>query len=93
MYFISSGSVKIFKRSINGKQQILNIASIGETLNDVATFDGGKCAMDMQAMTAVRLYAITMKNMKALFLKYPAIAMNTASVLAGKVRRDSSDRM
>jgi len=90
MYFIASGSVKVFKRSINGKQQILNIASIGESLNDVSTFDGGKCAMDMQAMTPVRLYAVKQEDMKLLFLKFPAIALNTAAVLAGKVRRDSS---
>jgi CRP-like cAMP-binding protein len=90
MYFITSGSVKIFKKSINGKQQILNIASVGESLNDVATFDGGRCAMDMQAMTAVRLYAITKDDMKHLFLKFPRVALNTAGVLAGKVRRDSS---
>jgi CRP-like cAMP-binding protein len=90
MYFITSGSVKVFKRSMNGKQQILNIASVGESLNDVATFDGGKCAMDMQAMTPVRLYAITKENMKLLCLKFPGLAMNAAAVLAGKVRRDSS---
>jgi CRP-like cAMP-binding protein len=90
MYFIASGSVKVFKRSINGKEQILNIASVGESLNDVSTFDGGKCAMDMQAMTPVRLYAIKKEDMKFLFLKFPGIALNTAGVLAGKVRRDSS---
>ncbi len=90
MYFITSGSVKVFKKSINGKQQILNIASIGESLNDVSTFDGGRCAMDMQAMTPVRLYAIKKEDMKFLFLKFPRVALNTAGVLAGKVRRDSS---
>lgn len=90
MYFITSGSVKVFKKSINGKQQILNIASIGESLNDVSTFDGGKCAMDMQAMTSVRLYAIKKEAMKSLFMKFPRVALNTAGVLAGKVRRDSS---
>ncbi len=90
MYFIASGSVKVFKRSINRKEQILNIASVGESLNDVATFDGGKCAMDMQAMTPVQLYAIKQDDMKRLFLKFPRVALNTAGVLAGKVRRDSS---
>jgi len=90
MYFIASGSVKIFKKSINGKEQILNIASVGESLNDVATFDGGGCAMDMQAMTPVYLYAIKKEDMKYLFEKYSRIALNTAAVLAGKVRRDSS---
>jgi CRP-like cAMP-binding protein len=90
MYFIASGSVKVFKKSVNGKEQILNIASIGESLNDVSTFDGGGCAMDMQAMTPVYLYAIKKGDMKYLFSKFPRIALNTAAVLAGKVRRDSS---
>jgi CRP-like cAMP-binding protein len=90
MYFITSGSVKIYKKSLNGKEQILNIASVGETLNDVATFDGGDCAMDMQTMTPVHLYAIKKGDMRDLFSRFPVVALNTAAVLAGKVRRDSS---
>jgi CRP/FNR family transcriptional regulator len=90
MYLIISGAVKIFKRSVNGKEQILNIASTGETLNDVSTFDGGTCAMDMLAMTPVRLCAIKKDDMKALFSRFPRIALNVAGVLAAKVRRDSS---
>jgi CRP-like cAMP-binding protein len=90
MYLIISGAVKIFKRSVNGKEQILNIASTGETLNDVSTFDGGTCAMDMLAMTPVRLCAVKKEDMKSLFSRFPRIALNVAGVLAAKVRRDSS---
>jgi CRP/FNR family cyclic AMP-dependent transcriptional regulator len=90
MYLIVAGAVKIYKRSANRKEQILNIASTGESLNDVSAFDGGTCAMDMLAMTPVRLYAITKKDMKALFTAFPRIALNVAGVLASKVRRDSS---
>ncbi len=90
MYLIVSGAVKIYKRSANRKEQILNIASTGESLNDVSTFDGGTCAMDMLAMTPVRLYAITKKDIKALFTAFPRVALNVAGVLAAKVRRDSS---
>ncbi len=90
MYLIVSGAVKVFKKSANGKEQILNIASTGESLNDVSTFDGGACAMDMLAMTPVRLYAIKKEDIKALFSKFPAVALNVTGVLAGKVRRDSS---
>ena len=90
MYLIISGAVKIYKRSINGKEQILNIASTGESLNDVSTFDGGGSAMDMLAMTPVHLLAIKKVDIKALFAKFPKIAVNVAGVLAAKVRRDSS---
>ena len=90
MYLIISGAVKVYKRSVNGKEQILNIASTGESLNDVSTFDDGTCAMDMLAMTPVRLCAIKKEDMKILFTKFPKIALNVAGVLAAKVRRDSS---
>ena len=90
MYLIVSGAVKIYKRSINGKEQILNIASTGESLNDVSTFDGGVSAMDMLAMTPAHLMAIKKADIKALFTKFPKIAVNVAGVLAAKVRRDSS---
>ena len=90
MYLIISGAVKVYKRSINGKEQILNIASTGESLNDVSTFDGGGSAMDMLAMTPVHLIAIKKGDIIALFTKFPKIAINVAGVLATKVRRDSS---
>jgi CRP-like cAMP-binding protein len=90
MYFVISGAVKVYKRSINGKEQILNLASTGESLNDVSTFDGGGSATDMLAMTPVRLYAVRKEDMKALLAKYPRVALNAARVLASKVRGDSS---
>ena len=90
MYIIVSGAVKVYKRSINGKEQILNIASTGESLNDVSTFDGGDSAMDMLAMTPVHLLVIKKTDIKALFAKFPRIALNVAGVLATKVRCDSS---
>jgi CRP-like cAMP-binding protein len=90
MYFIVSGAVKVYKRSANGKEQILNIASSGESLNDVSTFDGGGSAANMLAMTPVRLYVIRKSDMETLFARCPRVARNVARVLAAKVRRDSS---
>lgn len=90
MYFIVSGAVKVYKRSANGKEQILNIAYKGETLNDVSTFDGGGSSANMVAMTPVSLYVIKKKDMHTLVIKYPKVAINATKVLASRVRRDSS---
>ncbi|OGO19400.1 MAG: hypothetical protein A2144_07965 [Chloroflexi bacterium RBG_16_50_9] len=90
MYFIVSGSIKVYKRSPNKKEQILNITTTGESLNDVSTFDGGGSAANMLAITPVQLYAIKKQNMEDLFAKNPRIARNVARVLASRVRRDSS---
>jgi len=90
IFFIVSGAVKVYKKSANGKEQILNVATSGDSLNDVSTFDGGGSAANMLAMTPVRLYAVKMKDMEKLFYKNPKIARNVAMVLASRVRRDSS---
>jgi len=90
LYFIVSGAVKVYKKSSNGKEQILNIATGGDSLNDVSTFDGGVSAANMLAMTHVRLYAVKMKDMEKLFRENPRVARNVAEVLASRVRRDSS---
>jgi CRP/FNR family cyclic AMP-dependent transcriptional regulator len=90
MYFVVSGAVKVYKKSANGKEQILNIATGGDSLNDVSTFDGGGSAANMLAMTPVRLYAIEIKDMDKLFRGNPKLARNVARVLASRVRRDSS---
>ena len=90
MYFVVSGLVKVYKRSLDGKEQILNIASVGESLNDVSTFDGGPCAANMLAMTAVRLYGVKKKDLESLMDDIPKVAKNAIKVLAGRVRRDAS---
>jgi len=90
MYFVASGVVKVYKRSVDGKEQILNIASKGESLNDVSTFDGGSDTANMLAMTPVRLYAVKKRDTPGLLSQYPRVALNVAGVLAGRVRRDSS---
>ena len=41
LYFVVSGAVKIFKTSVEGKEQILNIVRPGESFNDVPIFDDG----------------------------------------------------
>jgi CRP/FNR family cyclic AMP-dependent transcriptional regulator len=90
IFFIVSGAIKVYKKHANGKEQILNITTAGDSLNDVSTFDGGESAASMLAMTPVRLYAIKTEDMERLFSKNPKIARNVARVLASRVRRDSS---
>ena len=76
MYLIVSGAVKVYKKSANNKEQILNVTTSGESLNDVSTFDGGLDTANMLAMTPVHLYAVRKSDIETLFFKYPKIARN-----------------
>src|SRR4030042_4044904 len=89
LYFVISGVVKVYKISADGKQQILIIATAGESLNDVSTFDKSPNAANMVTMTPSLLYGIKKSDLSAILLKYPQVALNSLKVLAGRVRRDS----
>ena len=89
LYFVVSGVVKVFKTSAEGKEQILNMAVSGESLNDISTFNGNATAASCSAMTPVILYKIRKKDLKLIVQKHPQVALNALNVLAGKVRRDA----
>ena len=89
LYFVISGVAKVYKISTEGKQLIINIATTGDSLNDVSTFDQGRNAANMVAMTPVLLYGIKKSDLPNILTKYPQVALNALKVLAGRVRRDS----
>jgi len=86
LYFISSGVVKVFKTSAEGKEQILSIVRPGESFNDVPIFDGGPNPVSAQAMGPVLLYGIKKNDMEAILRNHPKIALNVIKVLASRVR-------
>jgi CRP-like cAMP-binding protein len=90
LYFVTSGLVKVFKTSPNGKEQILHIAPPGDSLNDVSTFDGGPSAANMLAMTPVHLYAIRKDDLNTILGNPPRLTQNVFKALAKRVRRDSN---
>jgi CRP-like cAMP-binding protein len=86
LYFVASGAVKIFKTSAEGKEQILGIARPGDSLNDVAVFDGGPNLAAAQTMSPVVLYGVRKNNLETIIRDYPQVATNVTRVLANRVR-------
>jgi len=86
LYFVASGVVKVFKTSVEGKEQILSIVRPGESFNDVSIFDGEPNPVSAQAMGPVLLYGIKKNEMEAIVQNHPQIAMNVIKVLVKRVR-------
>ena len=86
LYFVSSGAVKCFKTSEEGKEQILQIVLPGNSFNDVAVFDGGTSPTTAEAMSLVGLYGITKRDMEKVITDHPLILHNIVQVLTDKVR-------
>ncbi len=86
LYFVVSGAVKVFKTSIEGKEQILCLLRTGESFNDVPILDGGPNLASAVAITPVVLYGMTRSDIEDLLRENPKIAMNVIRVLSKKVR-------
>lgn len=87
LYFVVSGVVKVFKTSVEGKEQILNIVRPGGSFNDVSIFDSEPSPAAAQAMGPVILYGIGKEDLAAILRDYPQVARNTIKVLAEQLRR------
>jgi len=86
LYFVVSGAVKLFKTSVEGKEQILGIVRPWESFNDVPIFDGGPNHVSVQAMTPVVLYGIKKGDLEVILRSYPRVALNVIKVLASQMR-------
>ena len=86
LYFVASGVVKVFKTSVEGKEQILSIVRPGESFNDVSIFDDGPNPASVRTMGPVLLYGIKKSDMEAILRDHPQIALNVIKVLAKRVR-------
>ena len=86
LYFVVSGAVKIFKISLDGKEQILDIIRPGQSFNDVPIFDNGPTPVSAQAMSQVLLYELDKNAVDTIIRKYPVVASNVITVLAKRVR-------
>jgi len=86
LYFVASGVVRVFKTSIEGKEQILNLVRPGDSFNDVPVFDSEPNPASAQAVGPVVLYGIRRSDVGAMLRDHPQVALNVIKVLAGRVR-------
>ncbi len=86
LYFVAEGVVKVFKTSVEGKEQIISLMRPGDFFNDIPLLDGGPVPASAQAMGAVLLYGIQKGNLDILFRQYPQVSSNMLRLLAKRVR-------
>jgi CRP/FNR family transcriptional regulator len=86
-YFISDGSVKIYKMSSGGREQILHTLKSGETFGEVPTFDNGLCPAYAQALEASTLLLIRRVDFEKTVQRYPEVAIGLLQHFARWLRR------
>jgi len=85
-YVVADGKVKIFKASIDGKEQILHIYGQGNPFGEVPVFSGKKFPANAQAMLKSHLLFFPRTAFVKLITTNPSLAMNMLAVLSMRLR-------
>ena len=86
MYIIVTGRVKIYRMSVAGREQILQIAGPGAHFNTVALFDGGTCPANVEALTNVHLLRLPSTRLLPLLEEHPALALALLRTVCASLR-------
>lgn len=83
---VQSGRIKVFKISLEGREQVLRILGPGKSFNDVAVFDGGPNPASVMALESSTIWVVDRMFMLALVHRYPALSMAVVGRLAAMAR-------
>ena len=87
LYVVQSGSVRIFKSSAGGREQVLSIDGPGSSIAELPVFDGGNYPASAQAVTQSMLLFFSRQDFHALCVQHPEVALKVLRVVGGRLRR------
>ena len=86
-YVVVTGQVKVFKLSMDGKEQILHIFGPGEPFGEVPVFAGKDFPAHAEAIAASRLFFFSRDAFTDLIARTPSLALNMLAVLSRRLRQ------
>ncbi|HVB61692.1 MAG TPA: Crp/Fnr family transcriptional regulator [Ktedonobacteraceae bacterium] len=86
LHYVHTGLVKVFKTSLEGREQVLRLIAAGHTFNDVPALDGGPNPASAAAMEASEVYLIRHHELRELIATRPEVAVAVVQSLADALR-------
>jgi CRP/FNR family transcriptional regulator, dissimilatory nitrate respiration regulator len=85
-YIVAAGKVKVFKVSLEGKEQILHIYGPGNPFGEVPVFSGDNFPANAVALVKSRLLFFSRRAFTDLITANPSLSMNMLAVLSMRLR-------
>lgn len=87
LHIISKGKVRIFKTSVNGREQVLAVNVPGESVAELPVFDGGPYPASAVAVEDVEIAFISRRDFHAYCVEHPEVPLKVLSVVGARLRR------
>ena len=86
-FIVSSGKVKVFKLSGEGKEQVLHVLEAGQTFAEAVIFEGGGYPAHAEALTDTELLFLPKRPFVDLLERHPKVAIRMLASLSRWVKR------
>ena len=87
LHIISRGKVRIFKTSVNGREQVLAVNVPGESVAELPVFDGGPYPASAIAAEDTEIAFISRRDFHAYCVEHPEVPLKVLSVVGARLRR------
>lgn len=87
LYVIASGSVRAFRTSSDGREQVIHVEKAVTTIAEVPVFDNGNYPSTAAAEEETTLYSLSKQDVIKTAIEHPQLALAAASLIASRLRR------
>jgi len=87
LHIIARGRVRIFKTSINGREQVLSQNVPGESVAELPVFDGGPYPASAVAIEDTEIAFISRRDFHTYCMEHPEVSLKVLSVVGARLRR------
>lgn len=87
LYVVADGTIRIFKTSANGREQVLGVEGPGSSVAELPVFDGGSYPATVSSLSKSKLIFISRKDFQALVMEHPEVALKVLKVVGARLRR------
>lgn len=87
LHIIATGKVRIFKTSINGREQVLSVNVPGESVAELPVFDGGPFPASAVAIEDTEIAFISRRDFQAYCMDHPEVSLKVLVVVGARLRR------
>ena len=87
LYVIAEGSVRAYRESLDGREQVIHVERAGATVAEVPMFDDGAYPSTVAADEDSIILFIDKRDFRNLCLSHPAIALAALKILAIRLRK------
>lgn len=87
LHIIARGKIRIFKTSVNGREQVLALNGPGDTVAELPVFDGGPYPASASATEDTEIAFISRRDFHAYCLEHPEVALKVLAQVGARLRR------